>query len=205
MTADITLVTAASKAYWPLLELTAPNKLEYCLRHAIQLAARRHDDNVLETKTERLKMILQELESSTAPDWVWFMGADTLITNMTFDARDLLGDFDLLIGLDINGINNDSMFVRNSERAKRFLMRCIQACAACNNDQEATMMEIMRGGLKAKTAPQREFNSFLYNEYSYGAYPEGTWQPGDLVLHVPGLPMARRMELVREYLAKVVR
>lgn len=34
---NITLLTAASAEYWPVMQLSAPNKLEYCLRHHIQL------------------------------------------------------------------------------------------------------------------------------------------------------------------------
>ena len=40
----VSLLTAASKEYWPILQLTAPNKLEYSLKHDIQFTTRLHED-----------------------------------------------------------------------------------------------------------------------------------------------------------------
>lgn len=201
------IVTAASKDYWPLLELTAPNKLEYCLRHGAKLLMHQHPNGSEIVSYDRLSLILHALDLCEENEWLWFMGADTLITNMTINAEQMLGTETLRIGLDINGINNDSFFLRNNKQARTTIQRCLYRVAMEDEPtcQSAMNTEILLGKISTRAVSQREFNSFLYNEYSYGAYPEGTWQPGDLVLHVPGLPMERRMELVREYLAKVVR
>ena len=40
----ITLLTSASKEYWPLLETGLPSKTEYCLKHHIQLQTRVHQN-----------------------------------------------------------------------------------------------------------------------------------------------------------------
>lgn len=207
----ITIVTAASKAYWPLQSLTLPNKLEYCLRHQIQLVARVHDDNVITTaKPERLQFIFDALEKSKDGDWVWFMGSDTLIMNMAISVHEMLAEYNdanLVIAKDVNGINNDSFFVRSTYAGMQFVSRAIDACPNRSDDQEAMRFEMMdmSYGLKVKCVSQKLFNAYKYDEYQYGPQPDGTWEPGDLVLHLPGLPMERRMTLVRDFLPLVMR
>jgi hypothetical protein len=46
------------------------------------------------------------------------------------------------------------------------------------------------------------------NSYDYALYGnennEGQWQPGDFVIHFPGLSLEKRIELVRKYSKGVV-
>lgn len=199
----VTLLTAASEEYWPLLELGASNKLEYCLRHKVQFHMVKHNSSVTNAWGERELFMLDALNTYNT-DWLWFMGADTLITNMKKDIRELCDDgFDFIIGVDINGINNDSILLKNNEKTKRFLKRVIYR-RDCGDDQHAMFMECKQG-LETGLVPQRNFNSYKYDEYHYGAYPEGAWQEGDFVLHLPGLSMQRRLQLMNEFLPKVRR
>ncbi len=200
----VTLLTAASPEYWQLLEIGAPNKLEYCLRHKVQFHVAQHEPHDgFNYWGERESFMLDALDTYDS-EWVWFMGADTLITDMTKDIRKLCDpEMEFIIGLDINGINNDSTLLRNCLRVKSFLKHVMYRRDK-QTDQCAMNIE-MRKGLRTKIVGQREFNSFKYDEYHYGEYPEGNWQPGDFVIHFPGMSNQRRIPLMKEYLKKVKR
>jgi len=203
----VTLITASSPEYWPLLQLTAHNKLEYCLRHGFQLHVAKHESwDPAKYATfwgERETFMLDALDTYDT-DWVWFMGADTLITNMVKDIRTLcLPEYDFVVGVDINGINNDSILLRNSVNVKRFLKRVLYTRDQ-PHDQAAMFLE-MKNNLRTMCVGQRAFNSFKYDEYNYGPYPKGNWEPGDFVVHFPGMPLARRLTLANEFLNKIVR
>lgn len=205
----ITLLTVSSSDndYWGVFNLSVPNKLEYCLRHRLQLASVIHKNyHPYNNWGERESFILDALDSYNC-DWVFFQGADTLVTNMTVDLRQFLStEFDIIIGVDINGINNDSMFFQNTPKTHEFLKRVINKRTSVANDQVAmgaVMTEMSE--LRISRVSQRLFNSMKYDEYGYGLYPEGNWQPGDFVIHFAGLLNQRRILLMNEYLNKVIR
>jgi len=205
----ITLLTASTSndSYWNVLGLSAPNKLEYCLRHKIQLVIAEHKNyNAYTNWGERESFILDTLNSYDC-DWAFFQGTDTLITNMTIDVRSLVNpEYDIIIGVDINGINNDSMFFQNTAKTKEFLDRTISLKNKLPNDQVA-MAQVMKEmqDLRVWYVSQRMFNSMKYDEYGYGAYPQGNWQPGDFVIHFAGLTNEKRVALMSEYLNKITR
>ena len=208
----ITLLISASEEYWKLAEYSAPNKLEYCLRHGIAFTMRKHV-RIGDPWGERPKFMLEELERMNDGDWLWFMGVDTLITNMTIDVRKFLGDDapDLTIAKDVNGMNNDVFFLRKTESSIRFLREVLALNTKLPDDQEAMKQVIEQGWLTVKFTPQEPFNSYLFDEYRFYRrhYPiavkEGQWEKGRFVLHMPGIPNARRYQLMEKHLPDVVR
>ena len=202
----VTILTAASYSYWPLMELSAPNKLEYALKFGMQLNMCTHAGTagIHDHWGEREQFMLDAL-SVYSVDWLWFMGADTIITNMTKDVRDYCDPaFDFIIGEDVNGINNDSFLLQNTRASHEFLKRVLFRRDQ-PTDQHAMGRELNAGGLRTSIVSQRLFNSYKYDEYGYGPQPGGTWVDGDLAMHFPGLVYSRRLELMREYLLKVRR
>lgn len=197
----ITLLTAASENYWPLLQYTATNKLEYCLKHGVEFHMEKHN-NTNELKHERQEMMWNTL---TNTDWLWFMGADTLIMNQTIDVRQFIHTkYDLIISEDINGLNNDVFFLKNNINGREFLYHVLRNNEKCENDQESMKKAIKDlKELKVHIVPQKQFNSYLYTEYNYPDDKGGSYTPGDFILHLPGLPNTRRMEIVKEYLKLV--
>jgi hypothetical protein len=201
----ITLLTAASAEYWPLMEMAGPNKMEYCLRHKIQLAMNVHgrigaDGNWGERET----FMLDALDAYDA-DWLWFMGADSLITNMTIDIRTMCYiAYDFIIGVDVHGINNDVFLLKNSKASKDFLKRVLTR-RDLPHDQLAMHHEMDKCGMKSAVVPQKLFNSYKYDEYDHAKLQEGDWTPGDFVIQFPGLRLERRVELMKEFLNKIKR
>ena len=200
----ITLLMAASEEYWSLMELSGPNKMEYCLRHKVQLAMAVHDRIGSDGNWGQRPQFMLDALDSYDPDWLWFMGADTLITNMKIDIRKLCTlNKDFIIGVDVHGINNDSFLLQNNKASRDFLKRIL-----CRHDMPTDQhaMHFEKGvNLRTSLVPQRLFNSYKYDEYQYGEQPKGTWRPEDFVIHFPGMPNERRIALMTEYLGKVVR
>jgi hypothetical protein len=163
-----------------------------------------HTGDATSAGQERTSFMRDALDSYDT-DWLWFLGADTLITNMTIDIRDLCDDeFDFIIAEDINGINNDSFLLKASNASRRFLRR-VAGRRDVPHDQAAMSEEMHECGMRTKLVGQRLFNSFKYDEYNYGPYPEGDWQDGDFVLHMPGMSNQRRFELMLEFSDKIRR
>lgn len=198
----ITLLMAASKEYGDVLKLSAPNKLEYCLRWNIQLKLK--SLNSKDIAMGRNKAMRNELENC---DWLFFNGADTLIMNQSIDIRLLIDDqYDLIIAKDIHGINNDIFLLRSNLTSRHFLDTVMRLNWECANDQESMKEAIAEmPELRVKYVPQRLFNSYLYSEYTYPDDGGGTYQDGDFLLHLPGIPNTRRIEIMNEYLKKVIK
>lgn len=201
----ITLLTAASEQYWPLMQKTGPNKMEYCLRHGYELLMRTHGP--FQGRWGERERFMHDALKNGACDWLAFFGADTLITNMTIKLETIIDDnFDFIIAADVHGINNDVFLMRNCFQSLNFISHVASLSNRHPNDQSA-MFEVMHSmaGYRSKVLhEQRIMNSMPYAEYGM---PEdaGRWQEGDLCFHAPGLTLERRMELIDEHLAKVVR
>ena len=55
----------------------------------------------------------------------------------------------------------------------------------------------------ARFLPQRVLDANLNNRYGFPPYVQGQYQPGDFILHLPGMDWQTRCQLAREYAAKV--
>lgn len=201
----ITLLTQASKEYWQILELSAPNKLQYCLRHGIQFNIRKHVESIKSTWSvinEREYFMRDALKTC---DWLWFMGADTLIMDQKIDVRKFLDeDYDVIIGKDVYMINNDSFFIKNSAGGNYFIEKTLEYNKTEQTDQHSMEKVIATSpDLKVKIVHNREFNSYFDGVHDNPEDRSVSYQPGDFVLHFTGMGNERRIKLMKEYLNKV--
>lgn len=196
----LSILTISSKSYWELFKLTTPNKLNYCLKYGFTLHAV-HSENVW-----RQKLQLDVLKYC---DWLWFLGADTIITNYNIDAKSLCySNADFVIGLDEYGINNDSFFIRNCPKSMEFLTKVLFLLnRSYPNDQEA-MKQVIKDmpEYRVKIVNQKLLNSYYNLEYGRPLTAErGNWEKGDLVLHTPGIhDISRRYEILKNHLDLVI-
>lgn len=198
----ITLLTIASPEYWDMMNITAPSKFQYCLKNNIQFEMRQHSSLMKTIHDERIHFSLSTLRKC---DWLWFMGADTLIMNQKIDVNNFLDpEYDFIIGEDINGINNDVFFLKNTLKSKLFLTRTLMNNPQYENEQESMKSILITSTLKTKIVHQKQFNSYLYDEYSYSDDKGGSYSEGDFILQVPGLPKERKMQLLNEYSKKIL-
>lgn len=205
------LVTSTFDAYWRIMELCAPNKLEYCLRHGVQFQMRRHTQ--YSPWGQRTDFMRETLEQMDDGDWLWFMDTDTVITNMTVKLDSILTPDapDMIVAKDMNGVNNGVFFLRKSPATVEFL-RAVKALNTELPDDQAAMVKLLdAGAISVRYVEQDVFNSYLFDEYGYykglGLSTEsiGHWRPGRFVLHLPGMTNRRRVTLMEQKLKEVVR
>lgn len=202
----LTLLTANSHEYRWMADMTVANKRKYCDRWGIKLDHRAHSNDVLSEWGEREKYMLDALSQT---DWLWFMGCDTLLCNQTIDVRKYCMA-DLVITWDRFGINNDSMILRNCPASVKFLNEVLTRRFNYKDDQSAMWAVLMENAvpeLNVKILPQRTINSYRYDLYDLVGHwceVEGQWCSGDLVLHVPGLSLQNRMDVLHETMSMVI-
>jgi len=200
--------------YQELARVALPNHLEYCLRYGYQLIIGKYRDPIqgnLETLwKERMPFLRTALQMS---DLVLWLGLDTIITNMTITVESIFEKYkpaDIIIGVDVNGINNDSVFIRNCKDSFDFIDFIINNFQ-CNDQYMMSHAFNTMKQLKFKMIPQKEINAYLYDRF-YGfkdkdGHPrrEGQWTKGDYIIHTPALPLGIRIEVAKEKMLEVVR
>jgi hypothetical protein len=65
---------------------------------------------------------------------------------------------------------------------------------------EAYAKEMKRGGYRVKLVPQKALNAYDVGLYGH-LNVKGGWEQGDFALHVPGLPIATRIEALKKAIA----
>lgn len=208
----ITLLTIGSESILPMTRITAPNKLEYCLKWGLQFELKKYNAIGKIMELEKYKIILNSLSEC---DWLWFMGIDTLIMNYNINVNTFLDNrYDFIISQDIQSINNDVFFIRNTNETKLFINKMISDVNNYDDDQVA-MFDIKDkiSNFKYKIVSQKLFNAYLYEEEAcYSIYPrnkdgiyEGNYESGDFILHFPGIEHIRREFLIGKYSEKVIK
>ena len=187
--------------YWPMMELTRANREEYCTRWGVDLDLHRYDP-LKPLNIQRTQCTIDALRKT---EWLWFMGVDTVITNMTIDVRKMItsfGDIDCLASNDVWGLNNDVMFFRNCPQTLKFLEAIIPMLDRMSNQDAMMRLFPTIPGFRVKRICHKLFNAYPHRkDYKDPGY----WDPGDFIAHYPGLPNNFRTELMIQQLAQVVR
>ena len=215
------LVTAHDAAYQPLADITwDQNKRLYAQRWAYDAIAKTENFKwPVHTSIgfERTDLIVQLLETGKY-DWIHACGCDTMITNFNIRLEDIVdNDYDFLIARDCYDINNDSMLIRNAPSTIAWLKHVVSLREEYSTrtwfDQAAMIDTMHMMGDRIKIVPQRVLNSYNYEIYPGAPHKykkdvsgnDGHWQPGDFLIHWPGVAQARRMSLARDMLTQVIK
>ncbi len=119
------LLTAASKDYRELADITERSKLAYGRRWGHEVICEEHTEaNRHRMQWERPELWRKYLKGS---GYLWFTGADVGITNLDIDVlRNLSRNpADLIICCDGNGLQCDSWILRECQESDRFLRRVL--------------------------------------------------------------------------------
>ena len=202
----ISIMTTCSDAYWGLMDIAGMNKAEYAIRHKYQLIFLKNEMNNALNYQERLMQILGHLRDC---NWLLFMGADTCITNHTIKIEDIIEkyrDSDVIIGEDVNGINNDVMFIKNTIQSLTFFGNILSNFKNFTTDQYGMQyMESQMPNFKMTKVHQKLFNAMPYWLYDYKDHKGGQWEKGDFIFHCPGLTNDTRYKVMNKVLKEVVR
>lgn len=197
-----------------LSAITLPNKQKYCARHGYDLLTPAltgtgcNQDEMYGFK--RLALVIDMLKSGVY-DWLWVAGCDVLITNLAIKLESLIDDdYGMVVGTEPTGVGMDSYLIRR-EKGGLELMELLFGFQSkpVGGAHEQSTLDFLRHDPElakvVKLLPQRMLNAYKYATlHQYGFLSQGfvtgtdylgnsgEWQPGDFVLHTPGLPYTQQ-------------
>ncbi len=190
-------------SWQPLADIVLPMVKQYCLKYGYRrcLMPSAENSNWAARKILYLEMLLVNY------DFIWVLDLDTLITNPSIPFTDFTDDeHDIFITKDINGINAGSWIVRNTKASRDFIGKIVDNFDA---PHEQILMNKYLHMVKVKYLPHPSINSYKYELYynlpellaACGYIPikheHGQWESGDLLLHLPGLSLEKRIEIFK--------
>lgn len=206
----IALISMWNEDQAALGAITAPNKAAYCQQHGYAwhpcTTGFVPDRPVAWSKIHFLREILP------AYDWVMWSDVDSLITNPAIRLETLTDHpADLLITRDHIGVNSGSFLLRNCAWSRQFLdelwtlpsrVEFTQTYGLWSDrmwENRAFLLLMLHAETRRHThfLPQRTLNSY-HPEFA-SAGPDSRHQPGDFVLHLPGMDNARRLTILTAY------
>lgn len=234
------MITHHDKAYQPLADLTwHQNKTEYASLHGYGMYAKTEDFYTANEKGpmngfEKIYIAKEVLEEDPDTEWLWWTGTDSMITNFSTKIEHRINnDYHFIICIDNNGVNADSLLIRNSPECKSFLESILSLQDKFKNfwDTEQRAINYLLGfpGTSepgwptgkdiviknewkdvVKLVPQRYMNSFDYRLYHYTDHRDkllvnGMWSFGDWLIHWPAIRNEDRIKLYNLYKNQIVR
>jgi hypothetical protein len=233
------LITHHDEGYQRLADLTwNQNKLKYASRHGYAAHAKTNNwtsksSSGIMTGFEKLYIAKEVLSEHPEYDWVWWTGTDTMITNFAVRIEDRIdNNYHFIICVDVNGINADSILIRNSPESLKFLDDVLTMEEECvkhwDHEQRAIALSLgfpvtaspdwVKSPLLqvsekyqsvVKVMPQRFMNSFYYKLYNYTDQRDtlgldGNWHPGDWLIHWPATSIDVRIQLYNAFLPHIM-
>ena len=135
--ARVRIATHYSREHLPLHRLTWPSKLAYAWRHRLDW----HCDG--ERSDLTWQVWLDQLEQMPEGQWLWVLGTDAVITGDR-DVHDLL-DGDVVVASDDNGVNCDSMLLRNCQAVRELVASCIRLRDTNQFLEQGAMQSVLSG------------------------------------------------------------
>lgn len=234
------MISHHDSGYQKLADLTwHENKEEYAAIHGYGMYCRTKDfvtqtSNGLMTGFEKIYIAKSVLEENPEFQWLWWTGTDTMITNFSTKIEDRIdNNYHVIVCADNNGINADSLLLRNSPECLNFLERVLElekeSMAFWDTEQRAIgkllgfpgtgdqgwptgKNLVIQNEFKnvVKLVPQRYMNSFNYKLYHYTDHRDkflvnGNWSFGDWLIHWPACSLDVRVQLYNFYKDQIVR
>lgn len=208
--------------YYPLVEKTwEQNKIPYCQKHGYQHELLRFRWNGMpEAQALKIKHLKNILDSTSEDTWIWWTGTDLMITNFLIRLEDVIDlNYHFIIASDFNGINADSMLIRNSALGREYLNLIDTMLPTINHwegEQHAIKITHKDYPHIVKVVPQRMINSYeidIYKnrqEYAGSNWlddlgTDGNWQSGDFAIQWPACTLQHRLKLFEQYNKLVIR
>lgn len=209
-----------------MLDLVLPHREAYCNRHGYKHfphLGKNYRDLTWYYAIQRLQFVWDLFLAGEA-DAAWVLNIDGVITNPSIPIHNFFCNFaytvigdnrvepnDVVVfsDRDPNNLNAGSFLIRNSTIALSWMQRvignaiCIDHCWY----EQWVMQRLAESPLWQhcyRTVPHPSFNSYSMDLYSWPTSSSQHWQPGHMVHRFPGIPMPRRLELVKEALRNVM-
>lgn len=209
----------AAEDYTELASITVPQRDDYCKRHGYEHIVHSgiYGDASLYYAVQRLYLLHDLMTKRPDIEVFWVLNVQALLTNLTKPVAHewettaalrigtVMIDHHFWVAHDCHGLNAGSFLVRNSEWGRAWIKLVADQSVASRNThawheqkimQDLTPHVFFKG--RIQIVPQSAINSYDYVLYPpWNETTPGHWQPGDLVLSLPGLTLKQRLEIVR--------
>lgn len=198
--------------YNELFKLTGPLRDEYCARHGYEHIVQNGFYKYPEFyyAFDRLVLLRDLLDKPDAADVFFVLNVQAVICNITKRIEDIIDDeHDVYFSKDVHGGNCGAYIVKNTDFTRRWLDFIISQepnyRSAPWKEQKCWCDWWLHENWtwKIHLLPQRAINSYFYHLYKPwppGETP-GDFRRGDLLVNLPGLNLAQRLDLVKQILA----
>lgn len=194
-----------------LAKVSLPNIVRYCIKHDYRWNIQRIKEPY--DAFDKIRNI-QKIFSDNSAHVVMSMDCDSIITNYNIKVESFLDDEnDFYITKDCNAINAGVFIVKNTEWGNNFVNKVYDyeeryRQSGCEQNAIERYIGIF-GEDKIKYLSYPSINSYPLNEYypSYGRWgykegdviekPDNEWHEGDFILHAPGLPLEKRLSILK--------
>jgi len=198
-----------SKDWEDLAHVIVPNAVQYCVKHNyvwnIQCVKGQYD------AFDKIRH-MQEIFEMDEADAVFSLDCDTLITNHTIKVEEYLDYFhDAYFTKDYNGLNCGSFIIKKSEWSNSFLKFILSIRTEpkmyCEQDAINMYMETIPNDEHIKILTHPSINSYIYQNYPeipLQSHEQGQWNVGDFVLHLPGISMGKRIDILNKTKEQII-
>ncbi len=188
-------------------DLVLPQREAYCKRHGYQ-HWHHHGTNYDGDSyyaIQRLVYVHDRLSCDRA-EVVWILNLAAVITNTAIEMPISEG---VCITRDPNGLNAGSMIFHKSDHLLEWLECIIDAALETKHPwyEQHIIQETENSPLWSDLYHVLSHPSINQRRNSEHGWPDDdpqNWKPGDFVIHFPGIPLLKRIELVRWALTQVV-
>jgi hypothetical protein len=211
------IISYHDASYQPLADITwDQNKIPYCEQHGYHCEFEPLEGLNHIGQLQKVRFINRMLNDPAGYEWIWWTGCDLMITNFSVKIEDKIDEnYHMVIATDCNGINADSILIKNSEEGRAYWKMVSDLLPSRSHDWEGEQGIIKltypnhRKGIKV--VPQRDINSYDYNVYGGHYKPfdhlgtNGQWQKGDWVIQWPGVGLDARLKLAEHYTKQIIK
>jgi inositol phosphorylceramide mannosyltransferase catalytic subunit len=125
-------------------------------------------------------------------DWLFWIDADAVFTNMDKKIEDFITNKDFIVGSNFEGINCGAFLISTSQWSQMWLKRLYDMTDYIENPwwEQAAIIHSMKDEAvqqRSLILGPREMQSFHWD-----------WQPGDFIFHTPGIELVAKIKLLKE-------
>jgi len=230
----ILVFTMHDDVFADIVELTLPNKIEYCKKHDYDF---HYDDftrpvsepNIDKTPSSHNKLCrIKELlvQHLNKYDWLCWIDGDAVIMNYRIKLESFLDDeYNFIIGEDWNGLNAGVFFIRVCQESINFMDKCIKYKPTTSvrisqpswwwQSEQCAYTECL-DAIKAKIVHHKHFNGYLKfpdwtnNPIELQPHDENftpcLFRKGDFMIHIVAEPdLKKRLQLIRKVIREVIK
>lgn len=200
---NIVVFTEYGSNYDAIADVTIPVMDEYCKHQGYGFAIKFLPEGGNEYPYKKHEFIQTLFKKGY--DLAWYLDVDAMVTNFNYRIEEFIDEkHHLFITKDFNELNGGSLIIKNTDIGK--VMNNMILAEREKYDNEQNVINALMGS--------RAFSNFVkvlphpsINSYRYDLYPEcikcvgnknlGDWEVGCFVLHVPALPIWKRVEILK--------